>query len=60
VDGAVVKVNSVELQNRLGYVARSPRWAVAYKFPATQETTVIREIVVQVGRTGALTPVAVM
>ena len=59
-DGIVVKVNSLELQDRLGFVARSPRWAVAYKYPATQETTVIRDIVVQVGRTGALTPVAVM
>ena len=60
IDGVVVKVNSVELQDRLGYVARSPRWAVAYKYPATQETTRILDIFVSVGRTGALTPVAFM
>ena len=60
IDGIVVKVNSLALQDRLGYVARSPRWATAYKFPATQETTIIRDIFVSVGRTGALTPVADM
>ena len=60
IDGIVVKVNSLDLQDRLGFVARNPRWALAYKFAPSQETTVIREIVVQVGRTGALTPVAKM
>jgi DNA ligase (NAD+) len=59
-DGVVVKVNSLALQRELGYVSRSPRWAVAYKYPAEQAKTVIREIRVQVGRTGALTPVAIM
>ncbi|MFA7308668.1 MAG: NAD-dependent DNA ligase LigA [Patescibacteria group bacterium] len=58
VDGAVIKVSDFEEQEKLGYVARSPRWAVAYKFePETQET-VVEDIEVQVGRTGALTPVA--
>lgn len=60
VDGVVVKVNDLELEKRLGEVAKSPRWAIAYKFPAKEETTVIEDIVVQVGRTGALTPVAVL
>lgn len=59
-DGVVVKVNDAELQRRLGSVSRSPRWAVAFKYPAEQGETRIRDIVVQVGRTGALTPVAVM
>ncbi|PIQ77637.1 DNA ligase (NAD(+)) LigA [Candidatus Peregrinibacteria bacterium CG11_big_fil_rev_8_21_14_0_20_46_8] len=58
IDGVVVKVNDRELQRRMGYTAKTPRWAVAYKFPATQTTTRVRDITVQVGRTGALTPVA--
>ncbi len=58
IDGAVVKVDDVALQERLGIRARSPRWAVAYKFAPRQATTKVRAIVVQVGRTGALTPVA--
>ncbi len=60
IDGMVVKVNSLTLQSELGAVARSPRWAVAFKYPAQQATTVVTEIRVQVGRTGALTPVAIM
>jgi DNA ligase (NAD+) len=58
IDGLVVKVNSVELQKRLGEIARSPRWAIAYKFKARQATTRILDIQPQVGRTGTLTPVA--
>ncbi len=60
IDGAVIKLNSFELQNRAGVRTRSPRWAIAYKFPALQEVTQIIDIVAQVGRTGAITPVAVM
>jgi len=58
IDGAVIKVNDLALQTRLGQKSRSPRWALAYKFKPTQETTKILKIDVQVGRTGALTPVA--
>ena len=59
-DGVVVKVNSLDLQDRLGILTRSPRWAVAYKFKARQETTRVKDIIVGVGRTGALTPVAIL
>jgi|WetSurMetagenome_2_1015567.scaffolds.fasta_scaffold10372_8 DNA ligase (NAD+) len=60
IDGIVLKVNSLSLQDRLGTVSRSPRWAVAVKFAPTQSTTVIEDIIIGVGRTGVLTPVAVM
>lgn len=60
IDGVVIKINDYGLQNRVGTISRSPRWAIAYKFAAHQETTVIRDITVQVGRTGVLTPVAIM
>ncbi len=58
IDGIVIKVNSRKIQEALGYTSKSPRWGVAYKFPAERVTTVVEDIKVQVGRTGALTPVA--
>jgi DNA ligase (NAD+) len=60
IDGIVIKVDRLDLQTRLGEISRSPRWALAFKFQPKQETTKILDIIVQVGRTGALTPVAVM
>jgi len=60
IDGMVIKVNSLIMREKLGSTTRSPRWAIAYKFPAQQTTTRIKDIIVQVGRTGALTPVAIL
>ncbi len=60
IDGAVVKVNDARLQKMLGYKTREPRWAIAYKFPAHQGTTVIENIIAGVGRTGVITPVAML
>ena len=60
IDGMVIKVNSLRMREELGSTTRSPRWAIAYKFPAQQVTTKVQGIIVQVGRTGALTPVAML
>jgi len=58
IDGIVVKVNKRDWQEKIGYTGKAPRWAIAYKFPAEQTTTIVEDIKIQIGRTGALTPVA--
>ena len=58
IDGVVVKIDSLALQDELGYTSKAPRWAIAFKFPPEEKTTILREIRVQVGRTGVLTPLA--
>lgn len=59
IDGIVIKVDEIGLQNELGFTSKSPRWAIAYKYPAHQETTLLKEIAISVGRTGVLTPFAI-
>jgi DNA ligase (NAD+) len=59
-DGIVIKVDEIGLQQELGFTAKAPRWAVAYKYPARQETTVVKDVLFNVGRTGTLTPVAIL
>ncbi len=60
IDGMVIKINDLEQQKRLGATAKSPRWAIAYKFPAEQATTILEDIILRVGRTGVLTPTAIL
>jgi len=60
IDGMVIKVNNLSLREKIGETAKSPRWAIAYKFPAQQKTSVVKDIIISVGRTGALTPTAIL